>query len=118
MGHPASRVHTMLELELRRNIYLPDQWNNFFFMVGSGAAALAGLIFVAMSINHEIILRETTHKNRAINMLTASLQFSWHAVLRLLEINILECSALSGLFSGSSQQASSSGAMLELSNRA
>ena len=52
----------MLELELRKNIYLPDQWNNFFFMVGSGAAALAGLIFVAMSINHEIILRVTTHK--------------------------------------------------------
>jgi hypothetical protein len=39
-------------------------------MVGSGAAALAGLIFVAMSIKHEIIFRNTTHKNRAINMLT------------------------------------------------
>jgi hypothetical protein len=60
----------VLELELREDIYLPDQWNNFFVMVGSGAAALAGLIFVAMSINHEIILRNTTHKNRAINMLS------------------------------------------------
>jgi hypothetical protein len=49
---------------------MPEQWSNFFFMVGSGAAALAGLIFVAMSINHEIIIRNTTHKNRAINMLT------------------------------------------------
>ena len=39
-------------------------------MVGSGAAALAGLIFVAMSINHQIIIQNTTHKNRAINMLT------------------------------------------------
>ena len=39
-------------------------------MVGSGGAAFAGLIFVAMSINHEIIFRNTTHKNRAINMLT------------------------------------------------
>jgi hypothetical protein len=47
-----------------------DQWSNFFVMVGSGAAALAGLIFVAMSINHEIIIRNKTHKNRAINMLT------------------------------------------------
>jgi hypothetical protein len=45
-------------------------WDNFFVMVGSGAAALAGLIFVAMSINPEIILRDTTHKNRAVNMLT------------------------------------------------
>jgi hypothetical protein len=48
---------------------MPEQWSNFFFMVGSGAAALAGLIFVAMSINHEIIFRNTTHKNRAVNML-------------------------------------------------
>ena len=49
---------------------MPEQWSNFFVMVGSGAAALAGLIFVAMSINHEIIIRNTTHKNRAINMLS------------------------------------------------
>lgn len=47
-----------------------DQWANFFIMVGSGAAALAGLIFVAMSINPEVIIRNSTHKNRAINMLT------------------------------------------------
>src|SRR5580658_3187088 len=49
---------------------MPEQWNNFFVMVGGGAAALAGLIFVAMSINPEIIIQNTTHKNRAINMLT------------------------------------------------
>ena len=49
---------------------MPEQWINFFVMVGSGAAALAGLIFVAMSINIKIILQNTTHKNRAINMLT------------------------------------------------
>jgi hypothetical protein len=47
-----------------------EQWNNFFVMVGSGSAALAGLIFVAMSINPEMIIRNSTHKNRAINMLT------------------------------------------------
>ena len=47
-----------------------DQWNNFFVMVGGGAAALAGLIFVAMSINPGIIIRNPTHKNRAINMLS------------------------------------------------
>jgi len=39
-------------------------------MVGGGAAALVGLIFVAMSINPESIIRNSTHKNRAINMLT------------------------------------------------
>jgi hypothetical protein len=58
------------EIRTKKNIFMPEQWNNFFVMVGSGAAALAGLIFVAMSINHEIIIRNTTHKNRAINMLT------------------------------------------------
>ena len=52
------------------SLFMPEQWNNFFVMVGGGAAALAGLIFVAMSINHEIIIRNATHKNRAINMLT------------------------------------------------
>jgi hypothetical protein len=47
-----------------------DQWDNFFVMVGGGAAALAGLIFVAMSINPEVVIQNSTHKNRAINMLS------------------------------------------------
>ncbi|MDX8534813.1 hypothetical protein RFM41_26385 [Mesorhizobium sp. VK25A] len=47
-----------------------EQWDNFFVMVGGGAAGLAGLIFVAISINPERIVRNTTHKNRAINMLS------------------------------------------------
>lgn len=51
-------------------MFMLDQWSNFFVMVGGGAAALAGLIFVAMSINPETIIRNPTHKNRAINMLT------------------------------------------------
>jgi hypothetical protein len=49
---------------------MSEQWSSFFSMVGGGAAALAGLIFVAMSIKPEIIIRNTTHKNRAINMLS------------------------------------------------
>ncbi len=44
--------------------------DNFFVMVGGGSATLAGLIFVAMSINPEGIIRNTTHRNRAINMLS------------------------------------------------
>jgi hypothetical protein len=47
-----------------------DQWQNFFVMVGGGAAALAGLVFIAMSINLSIITRDATHKNRAIATLT------------------------------------------------
>jgi len=49
---------------------MPTQLDNFFIMAGGGAAALAGLIFVAMSIKHQIIIQNTTHKNRAINMLS------------------------------------------------
>jgi hypothetical protein len=60
----------LLEQELRKQSFMSEQWNNFFVMVGGGAAALAGLIFVAMSIKHQIILRNSTHKNRAINMLS------------------------------------------------
>lgn len=44
--------------------------DNFFVMVGGGSATLAGLIFVAMSINPEGIVHNTTHRNRAINMLS------------------------------------------------
>lgn len=47
-----------------------DQWSNFFVMVGGGAAALTGLIFVAMSINPAVIIGNATHRNRAINMLS------------------------------------------------
>jgi hypothetical protein len=47
-----------------------NQWSNYFVMVGGGAAALVGLIFVAMSISPGAIIRNATHRNRAINMLT------------------------------------------------
>jgi hypothetical protein len=46
------------------------QWQNFFVIVGGGAAALAGLVFIAMSINLPIITRDATHKNRAIATMT------------------------------------------------
>jgi hypothetical protein len=47
-----------------------DQWSNFFIMVGGGAAALAGLVFIAISINISAVTRDATHKNRAIATLT------------------------------------------------
>jgi hypothetical protein len=39
-------------------------------MTGGGAAALAGLVFVAMSINLDVVVQNDTHRLRAINMLT------------------------------------------------
>ena len=34
----------------RRRPYRPDQWTNFFLLVGTGAITLTGLVFVAMSL--------------------------------------------------------------------
>lgn len=36
--------------------YDPEAWHDLFVMSGGAAAALAGLIFVAVSLNHEAIL--------------------------------------------------------------
>ena len=52
------------------DIYQPAQWNNFFVLVGTGSAALTGLVFVALTINLNYVTRDATHRYRAINMLT------------------------------------------------
>lgn len=50
-------------------IYNPEQWRDFFVMVGGGAAALSGLVFVAMSLNLESVVGDATHRNRAVGTL-------------------------------------------------
>lgn len=52
------------------DIYRPDQWSNFFVLVGTGAVALTGLVFVSMSLNLKAIAGDALHRNRAINTLT------------------------------------------------
>jgi hypothetical protein len=52
------------------DIYQPAEWHDFFLVTGGGAAALAGLVFVAMSINLDVVAQDATHRLRAINMLT------------------------------------------------
>ena len=52
------------------DLYRPEQWTNFFLLVGTGAITLTGLVFVAMSLNLEAIAGDPTHRNRAINTLT------------------------------------------------
>jgi|SRR5579872_4095053 len=47
-----------------------DQWHDFFIMAGGAAAALTGLVFVAMSLNLEAIAKDATHRHRAIGTLT------------------------------------------------
>lgn len=51
-------------------IYRPELWHDFFVMVGGGAAALTGLVFVAMSLNIGRIVEDETHLRRAIGTLT------------------------------------------------
>ena len=55
---------------VRSEVYNPEQWSNFFVLVGTGSAALTGLVFVAMSINVKGIAKDATHRYRAINMLS------------------------------------------------
>jgi hypothetical protein len=55
---------------LAADVYQPAQWHDFFLMVGGAAAALAGLVFVALSLNLDVVMRDATHRYRAIGTLT------------------------------------------------
>ena len=66
---PARRPHVMTPV-LLGDIYRPNEWHDFFLVVGGGSAALTGLVFVAMSINLYIIFRDPTHRSRAVGTLT------------------------------------------------
>jgi len=50
--------------------YRPEQWHDFFLMMGGGAAALTGLVFVAMSLHLEAIVLDPLHRHRARSALT------------------------------------------------
>jgi|SRR5665213_140263 len=51
------------------DIYHPEIWVGFFQLVGTGAAALTGLVFVSMSLNLHVITQDVTHRYRAIGTL-------------------------------------------------
>src|SRR5439155_22351952 len=46
------------------------QWHDYFLMVGGGAAALTGLIFVAMTLHLDDITSHPVHRHRARTILT------------------------------------------------
>jgi len=50
--------------------YRPEEWRDFFLMVGGAAAALMGLVFVSLSLNLPAVVRDATHRYRAIGTLT------------------------------------------------
>jgi modulator of FtsH protease len=54
---------------LALDAYRPDQWHDFFVMVGAGAAALLGLVFVALSLNVNVVTQDASHRYRAIDTL-------------------------------------------------
>jgi hypothetical protein len=54
---------------LAADAYRPDQWHDFFITLGGAAAVLMGLVFVALSLN-EVVVRDATHRYRAIGTLT------------------------------------------------
>jgi hypothetical protein len=51
------------------DIYKAAEWHEFFLATAGAAAALAGLVFVAMSINLDVVAHNVTHRGRAVNML-------------------------------------------------
>ena len=55
---------------LGSEVYNPELWSNFFVLVGTGSAALTGLVFVAISVNLRGVAKDATHMYRAINMLS------------------------------------------------
>ena len=52
------------------DIYRPDQWRDFFVMVGGAAAVLTGLVFVALSLNAEVVTGDAIHRYRALDTLS------------------------------------------------
>ena len=59
----------VLEHGVTAMVFDLSQWHDFFVMIGGGAAALTGLVFVAMTLNLAAITQDATHRYRAIGTL-------------------------------------------------
>jgi integrase len=78
----------------------PEQWTSFFVLVGSGSAALAGLVFVAITINLRGVAEDATHRYRAINMLTGFSSAFIVSALALMGQQTPQALGLSGVQTG------------------
>lgn len=56
-------------IKMMINIYRPDQWHDFFLVVGTGAATLTGLLVVTMSLHLDIIIKDYFLRHRAMSIL-------------------------------------------------
>src|ERR1700680_5244221 len=46
-----------------------SQWHDYFITVGGGAAALTGLVFVAMTLHLDEVINNPVHRHRARSIL-------------------------------------------------
>lgn len=53
--------------------YDPREWHDFYVMAGGAAAALTGLLFVAMSLHSKAIMRHPLYGGRAVGTLVSLL---------------------------------------------
>src|SRR6267143_6143172 len=51
-------------------MYQPALWHDYFAVVGTCAAALTGLVFVAMTLHLEEVTGDPVHRHRARTILT------------------------------------------------
>jgi hypothetical protein len=63
----------------------PAGWHNYFLVVGSGTAALTGLVFVAMTLHLEDIVTDPVHRHRARTILTGLTAVVIRCALALME---------------------------------
>jgi hypothetical protein len=45
---------------LALDVYQPGQWHDFLVVAGGGAAAMTGLVFVALSLNLNVVTQDAT----------------------------------------------------------
>lgn len=67
--YPYMAKPSLAASRLALDLFHPSQWHDFFVMVGGGAAALTGLVFVAMSLNPNVLTQDPTHRYRAVGTL-------------------------------------------------
>src|SRR5437763_7599908 len=68
--HTSVRRKFAPDREIIWAVYGEAGWHDFFLMVGGGAAALTGLVFVAMSLHLDQIALNAAHRHRARTVLT------------------------------------------------
>ena len=85
--------------------YELERWHDFFVMLGGAAAALAGLVFVGLSVHAREVARHALNRTRARNLIVGNASLVLVAALalipgqstRLLGVEILIAGILVGI---------------------